>query len=210
MCRQFSIVSRETRSIWLSCLQTLDYDCAPDLPPHIAANIHSMSTQEIREIAIRAVRGFYNWTSPRLSYAGGRPTPVPTREHHLHLIPSWSSGRPSAAHLAEFRAHLAAGGEYVIVNNHGTLEVVTVHGDAIFKSPGHPRSGSEPSSMESQRQRWRDHGHATADDILGFGNDMVDEGKTIVIAAVTLRYSNTRLPRRLCVSWHSKGSKELD
>ena len=204
-CKRFNTTSRQARSVWLLHLQLLDYNHAPDLPPHVAANLQSMTAKEARWLTIRAVRGFYNWTSPRTPRPhSGSYTPKPTREYKVNFIPPWSTGRPTPESLVGFRAQLVAGGEFLVVNNHGLIEVTKLpRGEYVnttpFNSPSLPRSGSGSSLLAGPQRVWRDGQAHAGDDILGFGNDIVDGGSALIVAAVTLRVVH-RAPRRLYVS----------
>ena len=50
---------RRSHYLWLSFLQDLDIDHAPELPHNV--NVFSLSSVEIRQLYIRALKGFHNW-----------------------------------------------------------------------------------------------------------------------------------------------------
>lgn len=52
-----------SRHLWLALVQNLDHHHAPNLLPH--ETLQSLSVDNLREIAIRAVRGRLNWTSSK-------------------------------------------------------------------------------------------------------------------------------------------------
>ena len=51
-----------TRAMWLSRMQALDFDCAPDIAPHV--DLANLSTDLIRSLVVRAVLSYRNWHSP--------------------------------------------------------------------------------------------------------------------------------------------------
>lgn len=50
-----------SRRIWISLALDHDYDCAPSLLPH--EYIQSLTTERLRDLAIRSARGYMNWNS---------------------------------------------------------------------------------------------------------------------------------------------------
>lgn len=85
-----------SRYVWLTLVQNLDHDHAPDLLPQ--ETLRSLSVERLREMAIRSTRGRLNWTSPK--------GPKATRSTVLEL---------NEAHDNDFtQGMLVPGGKYFV------------------------------------------------------------------------------------------------
>lgn len=60
-CRYIREISL-SRHLWLTLVQELDFDQAPNIPPF--ESIKSMSSERLRDIVLQATRCYLNWTSP--------------------------------------------------------------------------------------------------------------------------------------------------
>lgn len=66
-----------SRHLWLIQLQSLDQECAPDLPPHI--NIDTLSLQALRTLVVNAIRSNESISQGTVQYT--RRASVATSSH---------------------------------------------------------------------------------------------------------------------------------
>lgn len=164
--------------MWLAALRGLDFDHAPDLPPHIS--LISLPADEIRLKVVKAMRGPMNWTTP------GSIGPKPTRQ----LFVRFTANRTSVDNSYECAARLIPGKDLVILISGRKLEVRRLQ----------PMEAA--TKGRARNLVWRDQDPAYAKHrTCGYDFELENDGASLVIA-LSMENPKQRTEARIpvCVS----------
>lgn len=113
-----------SRATWIFHLQNLDINQTPRFAPF--EQLEALSTEEIRERVIRAIRTSRNWAAPTILSITTLAT--------LHLSPRVLPDRITFP--TRLKPEIVAGGEYIITENKGYIELWSIRAsERLWASP---------------------------------------------------------------------------